>query len=891
MVRLDIKRKLTARSDRVKAVDIHPTEPWLLSALFNGQVHVWNYQTQTLVKTFEVSELPTRTAKFIAKKQWMIAGSDDMYIRVFNYNTMKKVKVFEAHSDYIRCLAVHPTQPFVLSTSDDMSIKLWDWEKNWHNVMIFEGHTHYVMQVVFNPKDPNTFATASLDRTVKVWGLNSPNPYFTLEGHEKGVNCVEYVSEGDKPYLISGADDKTAKVWDYQNKTCVSTLEGHGHNVSCVCFHPELPLIVTASEDGSVRIWNSNTFRSEKVLNYSMERVWSLAFLRGSNLLAVGYDEGSVLLKFGREEPSVSMDPTGKVIWAKHMEIWSSSLKGVATDATVDGERLPIANKELGNVEIYPKYLRHSPNGRFVVVSGDGEYVIYTALAWRNKSFGSAQEFVWDSTGGYAVRDGTGKIKLFKDFKETKTLRTDFTPEAMFGGNLLAVKSTKFVNFYTWDCNLVRRIEAVPKDVFWSENGEYFVLATDSVFYLLKYNPSAVNAAIATGKPPPDDGYENAFEVLHEVNERVKDGQWIGDCFIYTNSQNRLNYCIGTQVVTISHLDRHFYLLGYLPRDNRVYLVDKNMVIVSYKLNLGVINYQTAILRGNIEAAQTILPKIPQDQYERVAQFLESLGYLPQALEVTVDPEHKFDLAVQLGELAVAHEMAKKLNQDHKWKQLGDLALSKCNFELAESCMWSASDASGLLLLYTSTGNKQGLTKLANFAQEKGENNIAFVCFFLLKRIDDCLQLLCNTNRIPEAAFMARTYAPSRVSEIVKKWRTDLKNVSQRAAEALADPFEYENLFPDLQWALKAEELSRKFASPEITLPAQSYPEMKANLAVNLISELKKLTPSNVVTDIPVDQTSTFFVPRPKVVEPEPAPAPAPAPEAVATPETVVENP
>lgn len=43
-----------------------------------------------------------------------------------------------------------------------------------------------------------------------------------------------------------------------------------------------------------------------------------------------------------------------------------------------------------------------------------------------------------------------------------------------------------------------------------------------SVFYLLKYNPSAVNAAIATGKPPPDDGYENAFEVLHEVNERFE---------------------------------------------------------------------------------------------------------------------------------------------------------------------------------------------------------------------------------------------------------------------------------------------------------------------------------------------------------------------------------
>ena len=47
-------------------------------------------------------------------------------------------------------------------------------------------------QVVFNPKDPNTFASASLDRTIKVWGLTSANPHFTLEGHEKGVNCIDY---------------------------------------------------------------------------------------------------------------------------------------------------------------------------------------------------------------------------------------------------------------------------------------------------------------------------------------------------------------------------------------------------------------------------------------------------------------------------------------------------------------------------------------------------------------------------------------------------------------------------------------------------------------------------------------------------------------------------
>lgn len=54
-------------------------------------------------------------------------------------------------------------------SADDMLIKLWDWEKKWQCTQVFEGHTHYVMQIVINPKDNNQFASASLDRTIKVF--------------------------------------------------------------------------------------------------------------------------------------------------------------------------------------------------------------------------------------------------------------------------------------------------------------------------------------------------------------------------------------------------------------------------------------------------------------------------------------------------------------------------------------------------------------------------------------------------------------------------------------------------------------------------------------------------------------------------------------------------
>ena len=46
------------------------------------------------------------------------------------------------------------------------------------------------------------------------------------------------------------------------------------------------------------------------------------------------------------------------------------------------------------------------------------------------------------------------------------------------------------------------------------------------------------------------------LQVVGEIEETVKTGVWVGDCFIYTNSVNRLNYYVGGEIVTVAHLDR-----------------------------------------------------------------------------------------------------------------------------------------------------------------------------------------------------------------------------------------------------------------------------------------------------------------------------------------------
>lgn len=153
------------------------------------------------------------------------------------------------------------------------------------------------MNITVNPKDPNTFASSCLDRTVKIWSLGSSTPNFTMEAHDKGVNFVEFYPGADKPYLVTASDDKTVKIWDYLSKSCVQTLEGHSNNVLFAVFHPNLPLIISGGEDGTVKLWNSGTYRLENTLSYALERAWCIALRKTANEVAVGYDEGLVVIK------------------------------------------------------------------------------------------------------------------------------------------------------------------------------------------------------------------------------------------------------------------------------------------------------------------------------------------------------------------------------------------------------------------------------------------------------------------------------------------------------------------------------------------------------------------------------------------------------------------
>jgi coatomer subunit beta' len=270
-------------------------------------------------------------------------------------------------------------------------------------------------------------------------------------------------------------------------------------------------------------------------------------------------------------------------------------------------------------------------------------------------------------------------------------------------------------------------------------------------------------------------------------------------------------------------------------------------------------------------------------------------------LRIATDPDYKFELAVQLGELGVAREIVETENMaagENKWKQLGELAMSGGDIELASACLAKSGDLSGQLLLCSATASPARLEELAVTARKKGKNNVAFVCFFLLNKIDDCIELLCETGRVPEAAFMARTYAPSKVSDVVALWKADLAKVNKKAAEALADPLEYKNLFPDFDLALRAEQAVRAKASVPRE-PASSFPQSKNIGGQDLIEEIKGLTITHGDVDLGAVPSEASPAPEP-LVESKPEstpdqefaaqPAPEPAPQVEQEPEPQVEQ-
>jgi len=404
-----------------------------------------------------------------------------------------------------------------------------------------------------------------------------------------------------------------------------------------------------------------------------------------------------------------------------------------------------------------------------------------------------------------------------------------------------------------------------------------------------------------------EDGIEAAFDLQHEINDKVVSGLWVGDCFVYVSHAQRLTCLVAGSQETLAHLDRLQYLLGYMPEQSKLYLIDKELNVTPYTLHMALIEYQSAIMRKDFATAETFFGSLPESLHNRIARFLENQGYQAEALQISKDDEHRFELATQLGKLQMAADIIVSITAQAnpampprgKWKNLGDVALEQGDFTLAKRCFSEAKDLGALFLLYTSVGDAEGVLSTGKLAEESNISNISVLCYLLLGDTKSALEVLITSNRLPEAAFFARTYCPSELSRVVQIWTADLAKVNQAVAESLADPSKYPDLFQDFDLTLAAEKAfeARRKNPP----PASLYATEKEVLEMDVMEELKKLGPDEFQKLITKGGGGGGgdFAPPPRA---QPAPQPAqpdlltsaPAPTmpvpAQSAPETIVES-
>ena len=290
-----------------------------------------------------------------------------------------------------------------------------------------------------------------------------------------------------------------------------------------------------------------------------------------------------------------------------------------------------------------------------------------------------------------------------------------------------------------------------------------------------------------------------------------------------------MNYLVGDQTYTVAHFDKTMYILGYLLRDSRIYLADKDLSVTSFALSLPVLEYQTLVLREDMDSAAELLANIPQDQLNKIARFLEGQGHKELALEVATDTEHKFDLALALNHLDIALDLARQADSDHKWKTLGDAGLAAWDVPLATECFVKSKDLGSLMLVYSSTSDREGLAKLVEQAENSGAHNIAFSAKWLLGDVAGCVEILTKTGRHTEAVLFSQTYKPSLTSGLAKEWKESLeKNKKGRVAKSLGIPGEDDDLFPEWEEYIRLENEGPVAAAEEEDEEVHDAPESPA---------------------------------------------------------------
>ncbi|WP_184964225.1 nSTAND1 domain-containing NTPase [Streptomyces echinatus] len=385
----------------------------MLLALLAGGGAVWQWRTVTAqrqaaqsrqfaIQSDTLIDADPELASLLAIEAYRTSSTPESLASLQTAAGPSRRRPLTGHSGAVNSVMFSPNGQTFATASSDRTVRLWNVDPVKSRVVL-PKQAGAVLSVAFSP-DGRTLATAS-DRTVQLWDSDTAKIRATLVGRTGAVQSVAFSPDGRT--LATGSVDHTVRLWDSETAKIRATLVGHTGAVQSVAFSPDGRTLATGSVDRTVRLWDSETAKIRATLVGHTGAVQSVAFSPDGRTLATGSVDRTVRLwdvATGLRTRSALTGHTDAV----QSVAFSPDGKSLATASTDKTARLWDVTTRMSRATL----VGHTATVWSVAFSPDGR-TLATASADRTVQ-------LW----GVVVLSPSGAIQQI-----CRTVKRDFTPE------------------------------------------------------------------------------------------------------------------------------------------------------------------------------------------------------------------------------------------------------------------------------------------------------------------------------------------------------------------------------------------------------------------------------------------------------------------------------
>jgi WD40 repeat protein len=287
-----------SESDRMYSVKYSPDGKFFAGSSSDKTIKLWSLKSGLCIRKFVGHDDWVRAISFSNDGLKLLSGSDDKTVKIWDVITGECLKTLEGYSAQIRALSVSPNGDEIFVGCEDNSLQFIQWEKNEHVRARSRSlaHDSRINGISFNP-DKRLLATASFDKTVKLWNLRGSVAFdeiAILKGHTGCVNTVLF--SPDSNFLASAGADCSVKLWNLKTRNCVSTLTGHNDWIWTLAISPNSELVASGSDDQSAKIWDVKSQRCIASFDKHSGGISSVLFAQEGKALITGCKNGTIYI-------------------------------------------------------------------------------------------------------------------------------------------------------------------------------------------------------------------------------------------------------------------------------------------------------------------------------------------------------------------------------------------------------------------------------------------------------------------------------------------------------------------------------------------------------------------------------------------------------------------